>query len=180
VDVGAYVRHYVDVGASITLSRSFFSFSLSPFHYFPFNFSSPILIVLKQEICRIYRSPSSFFLVSNQELSFFRPSFDRQFLPHTYVHICCAFCIKSQLNSPNRVPHLYLYTWYTLLGIWKFLYRFQKGNATLHSTTHLSPIFLLKFYFQHGLKWDPSSYVREEMVRRWVWENEKDNIPFQN
>jgi hypothetical protein len=114
--VGAYVRHSVDVGASKfhhTLALS------SAFLFFPLAF------VLKQEISRIYRCPSSFFLVSNQELSFFRPSFDRQFLPYAYVHICCAFYIKSLLNSPKRVPHLYLYTWYTLLGVWKFLYHFQ-------------------------------------------------------
>ena len=49
--VGAYVRHYVNVGAYITHSRSFFSFL-----FLPFNFYSPIdqyiymLIVLKQEM----------------------------------------------------------------------------------------------------------------------------------
>jgi hypothetical protein len=26
--------------------------------------------------------------------------------------------------------------------------------------------------------WDPSSHMREEMVERWDWENEKENIPF--
>jgi hypothetical protein len=51
------------------------------------------------------------------------------------------------------------------------------GNGALHFTTHFLTIFLLKFYFQHGLKWDPFSYMREEMVGGWVWENEKENIP---
>ena len=39
-------------------------------------------------------------------------------------------------------------------------------------------ILLLQSTFFSRLTWDPSPNMREEMVGRWVWENEKENIPF--